>query len=62
MNVRENLSAHSVSVHLSYNYLNTYGNFILMKTRHMKNEIRILIKPTESRSILFNLGVVGLFV
>ena len=40
----------------------THGSFILMKTLHIKNEMRIQTNDMQSSRILFSLGVVGLFV
>jgi len=40
----------------------TYGNFILMNTRSIKNERRILPMPVINSNILFSLGVRGLLV
>lgn len=40
------------------NYLlHTYGNFILMNTRHIKKEIKIEINPTHRSRIRFRRGI-----
>ena len=44
------------------NNCRTYGSFMRMKRRHMKNERRMQTKATDSRSIRFSRGVDGLFV
>lgn len=50
--------------YLNFNISNTstYGNFILMNTLHTKNDIKTAENPRAKSSILFNLGVDGLFV
>lgn len=39
----------------------TYGNLMRIKTRHMKNERRTAVNPTQSNKMRFRRGSNGLF-
>jgi len=60
--IRHSRYIHQCQQDITYEKRATYGSFMRMKTRHMKNETAIQTNATLSSRIRLSFGVVGLLV